>query len=206
MVNILPVFYLAPIEYYSVLLKSSSVIFEINEHFEKQTYRNRCEIYGANGKLKLIIPVKHTGERTLVKDVRIANENNWQKIHWKSIESAYRTSSYFEFYEHIFVPFYEQKFNFLIDFNIELQNEILKIMEAEIKIEKTNSYQKNYSDEKDLRNYFNPKSEIRPVPHSSGNLKYKNYPQVFSDKFGFISNLSILDLIFNTGPQTKDYL
>lgn len=195
-----PVFYLAPIEYYSVLLKSSSVIFEVIEHFQKQTYRNRCCIYGANGKLNLIIPVKHSGERTFLKDIKITNENNWQKIHWRSFEAAYRTSSYFEFYEHIFAPYYEKKYEFLVDFNFALQEEVLKILEGEIKSEKTISYEKEYGDAKDFRNYFSPR------PGNKNRLLFTEYPQVFSNKFGFIHNLSIMDLIFNQGPEARDYI
>lgn len=196
--TLLPVYYLAPIEFYAVLTKSSSPVFEVYEHFKKQTYRNRCCIYGANGKLNLVIPIKHTGERTPIKDVKIANENNWQKIHWRSIEAAYRTSSYFEFYEHLFVPYYEQRFEFLADFNFALQEEILKILGVETKIEKTNSYKKEYPG-KDFRNDFSPK------PPASG-LQLPVYPQVFSDKFGFIPGLSIMDLIFNMGNQSLQYL
>lgn len=213
--TLFPVFYFAPAEYYSLLLKSDAPLFEIREHFIKQTYRNRCCIYGANGKLDLIIPVRHTGERTLMKEAKIANETNWQKIHWRSVEAAYRTSSYFEYYEHIFAPYYERQFDFLLDFNFALMEEILKILTAssatpkgeseagKILSMRTEAYKKNYPEDSDLRNHFSPKRAF----HSNGkNSEEVTYPQVFSGKFGFIPDLSIIDLIFNMGSSSSNYL
>ncbi len=211
--TIFPVFYLPPIEYFSKFLHSEKVIFEVHEHFEKQTYRNRCSIYGANGKLNLIIPIKHQGERTPFKEVKISNENHWQTIHWRSLETAYRTSSFFEYYEHILAPFYEKKFTYLIDFNFALMHEIFKIIEFQplrFSIEKTTgiqplpvniteSFLKSYSEAEDLRNIFKTNS------HNLNLTKNFEYPQVFSNKHGFITNLSIVDLIFNIGPEAGSF-
>ncbi len=198
MKTILPVCYMPPINYFMVLSKNQ-VIMEMHEHFVKQTYRNRCCIYGANGKLNLVIPVKHTGDRTKMKEARIANEIPWQKIHWRSIESAYRTSSYFEFYEHRFASYYDRKFEFLVDFNMALLDEIKNILGLKNLPEYSDSYLAEYKDVQDLRNEFSSKNEnmLPQVPP---------YPQVFSDKFGFINNLSVVDLLFNTGPGASSYL
>lgn len=195
--NVLPVCYLPPVDYF-VAMSENPVMFEVHEHFIKQTYRNRCSIYGANGKLNLVIPVQHTGERAKMKDIRIANEIPWKKIHWRSIESAYRTSSYFEFYEPVFAPYYHKQYEFLLDFNLALLKEILKILQMDMIINTSDSYQTEYTGMKDSRNYFSPKNE----KHST---EVRPYPQVFSDKYGFIPNLSIVDLIFNAGPGAKSY-
>ena len=101
--------YLPPIQYFSVLKKNKTVAIEHHEHFVKQTYRSRCHIYGANGMLKLSIPVMHSRERTIIKDIRISYNDNWQKLHWRSIESAYRCSPYFEYYESEFASYYSEK-------------------------------------------------------------------------------------------------
>lgn len=205
-----PIFYLGPVDYYSLLLKSSSPVFEIQEHFVKQTYRNRCCIYGANGKLNLVIPVRHTGERTPMKDAKIANEAGWQKIHWRSMEAAYRTSSYFEFYEHIFAPYYEKQFDFLLDFNVALMEEVLKILDAHPQPslkDTTASYQKENSKAKDYRNYFPVKNSTDKKILSGGETPGEiPYPQVFSAKYGFLPRLSIIDLIFNAGNSSYQYL
>lgn len=200
--TIFPICYLAPIEFYSALLASEEAVFELHEYFIKQTYRNRCCIYGANGKLNLIVPVKHTGERTLIKDVKIANETNWKKIHWRSMEAAYRNSAYFEFYEHIFAPVYERRFHFLTDFNFALQEEVLKILGVNMLEGKqvTASYQKELPQGKDSRNSF------IPGKHNLFAANSTSYRQVFSGKYGFIPNLSIVDMLFNLGPEAGSYL
>jgi len=124
---LLPTSYLAPIGYYALLLQNPNCEIEQYEHFVKQSVRNRCDIYGANGKLTLSIPKQRKAcSRTLIKDIKIAYNHPWQKEHWKSICSAYRSSSYFEFYEDFFVPFYEKRETFLIDFNLKLQEIIFK--------------------------------------------------------------------------------
>lgn len=201
---VFPVFYLAPVEYFVLLLRAGKPVFEIHEHFTKQTYRNRCCIAGANGKLNLIIPIRHKGERIPVKETEIANDGRWQKIHWRSIETAYRTSPYFEFYEHIFAPYYEKDFRFLMDFNLALQEEIGKLLEINSldnraeRMKLTDSFQKDLPRELDFRNRFSSKEDNA--------FRIPAYQQVFSNKSGFVNNLSIADLIFNLGPETKNYL
>jgi hypothetical protein len=162
--------------------------------YQKQTFRNRTEIYGANGKLKLTIPIVHskTKERQIDEAVAIHYENSWQKDHWKSLEAAYRSSPFFEFYEDDFHPFYHQKFEKLMDFNIALIQKVLSLIDAEVKLlpkEKT-------ADE--FNDMIIAKHKVKKEnPH---------YQQVFQSKHGFINNLSILDLLFNLGPQSLEYL
>lgn len=191
---LLPTAYFGNIEYFSKLLQSDEILIERKEHFIKQTYRNRCEIYGANGKLDLIVPIKRgRTERTIIHKAEIDNTSNWQKLHWRSIESGYRRSPYFEYYEDRFQPFFETKYDLLIEMNLEITNFILKLLKENKNIQFTSEYEKTYSELKDFRSSFEPKWREE--------FKHEKYVQVFENKFGFYSNLSILDLLFNCGPE-----
>lgn len=197
---VLPSFYLAPIAYYSHILQTDGeILLEKYEHFPKQTYRNRTSIYSPNGRLDLTIPVqkKKDQKRTQTKDVKISNAYDWQRQHWMTIQTSYRRSAYFEFYEDDFVKFYNQEFAFLFDFNQEFNELILRLLKIKVNFCFTEAYEKNYPDLLDLRDAINPKKEC------SAN---KTYFQVFEPKNGFIPNLSIVDLLFNQGPQSKIYL
>ena len=131
---IFPLFYLPPIQFFSELLEhKEEIILERSEHFPKQTYRNRATIHSPQGKLDLIVPVLRGSKvHTRVKDVRISYDFNWQRLHWLSIQTSYRSSAYFEFYEDFFAPFYEKKWDFLFDFNEELFQVVLKQLKANI--------------------------------------------------------------------------
>jgi hypothetical protein len=199
---ILSTAYLAPIQYYSKLLKYDEAIIEIYENYPKQTYRNRCCIYGANGLLDLSIPVKKIDTKTKTKDIKIDYVTNWQKLHWKSIESAYRSSPYFEYYADEFLPFFTTKTDFLIDYNLALQNLITIIIGIEVRIKKTDNYiVNNELAVADYRELINPKKKFIDL-----DFKQPEYTQVFSTRFSFIPNLSIIDLLFNVGPDSLTYL
>jgi len=195
--------YLPPIQYFSKLKKYKEVSIEYHEHFPKQTYRSRCHIYGANGILKLSVPIIHSGERTSIKDINISYSDNWQKLHWKSIESAYRCSPYFEFYEREFAPFYsDKKFETLIDLNNGLTQLILRLLKIDARVTPTNEYFKEITDGIDLRNVISPK-----VPFNTDrDFVSQQYIQVFGNKHGFIPNLSVVDLLFNEGPYAINFL
>ena len=169
-------------------------MFEYHENFIKQSIRNRCEILAANGKLNLIIPRKHKANgKTKISEIKISYSEDWQKIHWKSIESAYNSSPFFEFYKNKLKPYYFNEEIYLIDFNKKIQFEILKMINEKIEHKTSSKYNEN-GKFIDLRN-SEFKSKI-----------IEKYDQVFIEKHGFISNLSILDLLFNKGPETSDYL
>ncbi len=190
--------YFAPIAQYIAILKYDKIIFEVEDNFQKQTYRNRCNIYAANGKLQLNIPIIHSkGIRQKTKDVKIDYSSNWQKQHFKSIEIAYRSSPYFEFYESDLRPIYEKKQEFLLDFNLKCHHFIMDALQENISFSKTNIYEIN-TNLKDYRNL----AVAKKVPIYG----FEKYYQVFSDKHGFIENLSVLDLLFMFGPTTEDYL
>lgn len=199
---ILSTAYLAPVQYYSKLLNYGEVLIEIYENYPKQTYRNRCNIYGANGLLSLSIPVKKIQTKTKTKDIKIDYVTNWQKLHWKSIESAYRSSPYFEYYADELLPFYTRKIDFLIDYNTALQKIIIELIGFNAKITLTNNYVITTESEcDDFREIINPKKE-----YYDNHFKPIEYIQVFANKSSFIPNLSIIDLLFNVGPDTLELL
>ncbi|WP_378185043.1 WbqC family protein [Aquimarina sp. W85] len=191
--------YFGSIAQFVAIAKAETVIFENEDNYQKQTYRNRTYIYGANGKLLLTIPIKHSKDNTrqLYKDIRIENDFEWQKLHWRSLETAYRTSPFFEFYEDDLIPLFETKKDFLLDFNYETLDIVSQSLQLDLTYKKTEVYQKEAPDYKDLRSLIVAKNEKHELT---------SYNQVFQEKFGVIKNLSILDLLFNEGTNALTYL
>lgn len=197
--------YLAPVQYYSKFLCFDKIILEQHENYSKQSYRNRCVIASANGPLTLSIPVERTDTlKILIKEVKIDYQTNWQKIHFKAIESAYQNSPYYQFYIDGIIPFYNKKLKFLFDFNNALQEVILKNLELDIVIDFTEDFIFNPEDNfVDFRDSIHPKSRLnKPDKHY---IPF-SYSQVFDTKFNFFPNLSILDLLFNSGTDAKNIL
>jgi hypothetical protein len=185
--------YLPSIRYMAWIVAKKEVTFVLTNHFQKQTYRNRTEIYGPNGKLKLTIPISHNKfqKNQLDSEVKIFNDSYWQRDHWKSLESSYRSSPFFEFYEDDLYPFFHSRHEKLMDLNIALIKKIFSLLEIVIKFKKTNKV-----------------DEFSELIRAKQKTIYKTpiYHQVFNSKYGFINNLSILDLIFNVGPESNNYL
>lgn len=191
--------YFPSIVTFVAIAKATKVTLEMDDSFQKQTYRNRCYIYGANGKLALNIPVIHTQKnRQKYRDVQIFNEEKWQSVHWKSILSAYRTSPFFEFYEDDLVALFEKPFKYLLDFNLKSFEVVCDCLQLNINLTKNTLYKKEFEKGIDLRHLVNAKKEV--------SINFEPYTQVFNIKHGFISNLSILDLIFNEGSNALSYL
>ena len=192
--------YAGNLVYYSLIANSNKIILDVYENFNKQSFRNRCVIASPNGPLKLIIPVVRSS-KNIVKDVKIDNTQNWKKIHWKSLETSYRSSPYFEFYEDEFYSLYfKNKNDFLFDFNNKINLSILKCLGIETEIIISSSYVEKDLEIEDFRNIIPSKSK--------GLEKFKEikYNQVFQEKQSFLPNLSILDLLFNEGPLAKQLL
>ena len=200
--KILSTAYLAPIQYFSIIANSKSLLIETKENYVKQSFRNRCEIYAANGKLTLSITVKkNNNSKTSIKDVKIDYSTPWQRLHWISIESAYRSSPFFEFYADEFKMFFRKKTKYLFDFNDELFKTVLSILEIETEINYSSNFVQLESDnQNDYRFIIHPKKDFSFVHETAA------YTQVFNIKHGFIPNLSIIDLIFNEGPNAINLL
>ncbi len=192
--------YFPSIDWYRAYVKSEDVLIEQYEHFEKATFRNRCEVAGPNGKITLSVPLeKGRNQRSIMKNVKICNKEQWQQLHWKTLCASYRRAPYFEYFEEYFNDYFKKKFTYLLDLNLEsivLVNQLLKI-------EKENTlsaqYEKNVNPEWiDMRNAFSPKHSPESTP-----IKYI---QNFEERHGFLSNLSILDLVFSCGRQSEGLL
>lgn len=185
---VLPLAYAAPIPYFEKLNSEQKILLEIHEHFPKQTIRNHCTIATTHGVMKLTIPLAGRKNKSLTKDIKISYAEPWQKLHFKALETAYNNSPYFEYYNYQLEPFYKKEFEFLVDFNLQLTHKILSLLKLNVELSLTESYN-DYDEENDLRNFDFTSASV------------KEYYQVFSDKQGFMPNLSILDLLFNEGNQ-----
>lgn len=194
--------YFGPIDLYVAIAQAERLVVEKKDNYQKQTYRTRQYIYGANGKLLLNVPIKHrenkTDQHQKYKDIKIENAFKWQRLHWKSLEAAYRTSPFFEFYEDDFVGLFENQPTFLMDFNLKCMEVVFDCLGIDFQFEFTEEFQLHPKDISDQRQLVTSKrkqySELLP------------YIQVFQAKYGYLSNLSILDLLFNQGPSSLDYL
>jgi hypothetical protein len=197
--------YLGSVGYYSILASFDSVLIEQFDSYHKQTCRNRCQILAANGPLDLIIPVvKESGRKTLMKDVKIDYATRWQNIHWRSLFSAYNSSPFFEYYSEYFIPFYHKRWVFLLDLNLELTEMVLGLFQVEKNFRLTDRFQKEYETSFDLRNQFSTKQLLQKEDLYQFN--FERYTQTFAEKFGFVPDLSIVDLLFNCGPASESIL
>lgn len=190
--------YFGPVSYYQKLFQSTEErILEVNEFFEKQSYRNRAVIMGANGRMNLIVPLEKQDRKTLVKDRKIDYADGWQAQHAKSIVSAYRSSPYFEFYEEDFLKLYEKQEKYLLDFNLKCHEFITQELQEDLSFSKTESFLESFEGT-DFKNIIHPKKDSL--------VDEIEYYQVFEIKHGFQSDLSILDLLFSQGPNAVSYL
>lgn len=190
--------YFPSISHFVAIAQSDLVTFEMDDNFQKQTNRNRMYIYSPNGIQLLNIPIKHSKEaHQKTKDVRLETAFDWQKQHFKSLEAAYRTSPFFEYFEDDIAPIFQKKHTFLMDLNLETMSIVSKCLGLEFDYNETAEYFHEVTDKTDLRGLINGKKD---------SSLFEPYTQVFEEKHGYLNNLSILDLLFNEGRYALDYL
>ena len=190
--------YFPSISHFVAIAQSDLVTFEMDDNFQKQTNRNRMYIYSPNGIQLLNIPVKHSKEaHQKTRDVKLEIAFDWQKQHFKSLEAAYRTSPFFEYFEDDIAPIFHKKHTFLMDLNFETMSVVSKCLGLAFDYNETTVYFREVLDKTDFRTLINGKKDTSV---------FESYTQVFEEKHGFLNNLSILDLLFNEGRYALDYL
>src|SRR5690554_3999551 len=191
--------YFPSVAHFAALLQANKITFEVEGNFQKQTNRNRTYIYSPNGKQLLNIPIKHTGNtrHQKLKEIQIDYSENWQKQHYKSLEMGYRSSPFFEYFEDDLMPLFENKTKFLIDYNFEVFEVLQSCLGTHLLFDKTTEFSKEPVDVKDFRYLVDGKRAIN---------QFEPYKQVFEEKHGFLTDLSVLDLLFNEVRYAVDYL
>ena len=190
--------YFPSVSHFVAMAQSDKICFEMEDNYQKQTNRNRMYIYSPNGLQLLNIPIKHSKEaHQKTKDIKLETAFDWQRQHFKSLEAAYRTSPFFEYFEDALAPIFTKKHTFLMDLNIETIQIVSKCLSMKLAYDKTTEYFHKATDYTDLRTLVNGKKDTS---------SFEDYTQVFGDKHGFLNNLSILDLLFNEGRYALDYL
>lgn len=193
MTHILPITYFGNLEYYWYLAQEQSTPIHIGELYQKQTFRNRCSIMSANGPLNLSVPVKRPfGKQTTTKDVLISNAENWRQVHWKTFESCYNRTPYFEFYADQIKALLFAQHEKLVNLNMSLTNHLIDKI----------GLIRNLSIVNTLDDIPMPHQKIVFSPKVNAHFKGHSYLQTFSERYGYVDNLSILDLLFNEGPNT----
>ena len=190
--------YFGPIQWYQKLYRADEAWIERHETFQKQTYRNRCVIATTQGTQALTVPVER-GNSQLIKDIRISDHGNWRHLHWNALQSAYGDSPFFMYYEDDLRPFFEQRWNFLFDFNEAIREKICELIDIQPHVNLTDHFAFEVAG--DFRSAINPK---HPAPDPD--FTPRRYYQVYEAKHGFQPNLSIVDLLFNMGPEAIFYL
>jgi hypothetical protein len=195
--------YFGPIQWYQKLYRAESVQIERWESFQKQTYRNRCIIATTNGPQALTVPIERQFTINCIKDIRISDHGNWRHLHWNALQSAYGESPFFDYYQDDIRPFLEQRWDYLLDFNEAIREKMCELLDIQPKVD----YSKKFtvyslsSCVPDYRMVIRPKN-----PEPDPDFTPKRYYQVYEQKHGFLPNLSILDLLFNMGPESIFYL
>ena len=203
MVSLLATTYFGPVQWYQKLNQSDRCLIERHDHFIKQTYRNRCVIATTNGLQALTVPIERfEGAHCAMLNIRISDHGSWRHLHWNALQSAYGESPFFGFYADDIRPFFERRWDFLVDFNMEITQKMCELLDIQPHITLTDAY---VSAEDvgvtDYRDVIRPKN---PLPDDR--FQPRRYYQVYEQKHGFQPNLSILDLLFNEGPEAVLYL
>lgn len=199
--------YFGPVQWYQKLALHDCVLIEQHDSYQKQTYRNRCVVATANGLQTLTVPVEHDAGCHEVKDLRISDHNQWRRVHWNALQSAYSESPFFEYYADDLRPFFERKYTYLVDFNEQIRQTVCQLIDLNPQVDYTQAYHdehheagapSGFTDYRQLINAKHPQPDSDFHPH--------RYWQVFEHRHGFLPNLSILDLLFCMGPESIIYL
>ena len=202
--------YFGPIQWYQKLYRADEAWIEQHESFQKQTYRNRCLIATTQGTQALTVPVERTGSSLDIKDIRISDHGNWRHLHWNALQSAYGDSPFFMYYEDDLRPFFEQRWDYLFDFNEAIREKICELLDIHPVVHYTESFISPSS----LSSYLLPLTSLHDFreaitpkhPAPDPDFTPRRYYQVYEAKHGFQPNLSILDLLFNMGPESIFWL
>ncbi len=205
-VALLQTTYFGPVQWYQKLYRYDHCLIEQYDSFRKQTYRNRCVVMTANGVQVLTVPVEHTADRMMTRDLRISDHNQWRRVHWNALQSAYSESPFFDYYADDLRPFFEKKFEFLVDFNETIRQKVCELIDIHPDVTYTSEYlcqpsADNCPRADDYRDVIDAK---HPLPDKD--FTPSPYWQVFGQRHGFQPNLSIIDLLFNMGPESVFYL
>jgi hypothetical protein len=199
MTTLLSTTYFGPVQWYQKLYRSEAVEIEQWESFQKQTYRNRCLIATTNGVQALTVPIER-GTSPLIKDIRISDHGNWRHLHWNALQSAYGESPFFDYYQDDIRPFFEKRWTFLLDFNEVIRQKMCELIDNQPEVGFTEAYANHGDSPHDLRDFREGIQPKHPAPDPD--FVPKPYYQVYQQKHGFLANLSILDLLFNMGPES----
>ena len=192
--------YFGPVQWYQKLNRAEVTQIERWESFQKQTFRNRCVIATTNGLQALTFPIERGGA-DLIQDIRISEHGNWRHLHWNALTTAYSESPFFEYYQDDIRPFFEQRWDYLVDFNEAISQKMCELIDIQPQVARTTEFIPEPIDLTDYRSAINPK---HPAPDAD--FSPKPYYQVYAQKHGFLPNLSVLDLLFNMGPESIFYL
>ena len=197
---LLPTAYFPPVDYFALLTGQRPILIEQMETYHKQTFRNRCEIMSVAGKTSLVIPVSRPGgNHTTTCDVLISHREPWQRLHWRALQTAYNSSPFFNYYSESINALVMNRERSLVRYNLNIIQNLCQMLRLKPDLEPTADFIKSPVNCLDLRDSISPKKQ-------RVELNFKAYPQVFSHLHGFIPRLSILDLLFNLGPDAKGYL
>lgn len=190
--------YFGPVQWYQKLHRYDRCFIERYDNYMKQTYRNRCVIATTAGPQTLTVPIeRYEGRKCLMRDIRISDHGSWRHLHWNALVSSYGESPFFDYYADDIRPFFERRWDFLFDFNLEITHTICSLLDIQPTIELTDDYLRaDAIGADDFRDAIRAK---HPLPDES--FEPRPYYQVYAQKNGFLSNLSVLDLLFNEGPE-----
>ena len=203
--------YFGPVQWYQKLKRYDHCVIEQYDSYQKQTYRNRCVIATANGLQALTVPVDHsplTIDHVQCKDLRISDHNQWRRVHWNALQSAYSESPFFEYYADDIRPFFEQKYEFLIDFNEAIRQKMCELLDIDTSVSYSSGFRVQGSGFMVQGSGFMDFREVIHAKHPQDDPEFqpRSYWQVFQHRYGFQPNLSILDLLFCMGPEAVFYL